>query len=503
MGTPALLVPLASERRRSMRVGERRAAHVARGLEEEVIAAGWPVGQVMGSESCLVERYHVSRAVFREAVRLLEHRQVAEMRRGPGGGLVVVTPTSDAATEAVATYLEYAGTTFAQLIEVRSVLEPLIASLAAKRIRETGIASLREILTDDADADDLASISRQYTGLRDAMAAIAGNPVLHLFTQVLLRLSVRTIEHADFDWEPEIVHVAPEHRRNAEQLVDAVTAGEAGRAETIARTHIAGIAEWHATVDRAAARSQVTAHVSPATLPPAPRSKLAEVAAGRIMRLIRKQGWPVGRLLGSEEELAGYCGVSRAVFREAVRLLEHHHVATMRRGRRGGLVVAEPGAVAVVDAVSRYLEYRGFVTTDLHVVRRALELHCVDLVMGRPASEERAPLKQLLTRAAAPAPGSTLAAQDLHVRVAEASGNPVISLFVQVLANLCTYHCQPVVDVADGLAEDCVAATERAHQAIVSAMVAGDRGLARHRMTRHLDALQLWSERAPQEGWSR
>ena len=52
----------------------------------EVVARGWPVGEVLGSEVELLERYGLSRAVFREAVRIVEHLQVARMRRGPGGG---------------------------------------------------------------------------------------------------------------------------------------------------------------------------------------------------------------------------------------------------------------------------------------------------------------------------------------------------------------------------------------------------------------------------------
>ena len=55
----------------------KRAAKVADRIVGDVMALGWPVGEVLGSEADLLERYQVSRAVFREAVRLLEHQQVA------------------------------------------------------------------------------------------------------------------------------------------------------------------------------------------------------------------------------------------------------------------------------------------------------------------------------------------------------------------------------------------------------------------------------------------
>ena len=76
----------------------------------DVVDRGWPLGEVLGSQSELIERYGVSRAVFREAVRLVENQQVAFMRRGPGGGLVVTEPTVDAIIDAAVLYLHRANT---------------------------------------------------------------------------------------------------------------------------------------------------------------------------------------------------------------------------------------------------------------------------------------------------------------------------------------------------------------------------------------------------------
>src|SRR3546814_18745115 len=85
------------------------AASVADAIVSDVVALGWPEGEVIGSEPELLERYGVSRAVFREAVRLVEHKEVARMRRGPGGGLVVTVPTVESVMGAVAVSLFYVG----------------------------------------------------------------------------------------------------------------------------------------------------------------------------------------------------------------------------------------------------------------------------------------------------------------------------------------------------------------------------------------------------------
>ena len=76
----------------SVPAGRKLAEVVADRIRDDIAADGWRVGEVFGSETDLLHRYEVSRAVLREAVRLLEHHSVAWMRRGPGGGLAVQTP---------------------------------------------------------------------------------------------------------------------------------------------------------------------------------------------------------------------------------------------------------------------------------------------------------------------------------------------------------------------------------------------------------------------------
>src|SRR4051794_26464474 len=87
------------------------ASKIARDIEAEIVRRGWAIGESLGSEPALQERFGVSRSVLREAVRLVEHHQVARMRRGPGGGLIICEPDAGPATRAVVIYLEYLGTT--------------------------------------------------------------------------------------------------------------------------------------------------------------------------------------------------------------------------------------------------------------------------------------------------------------------------------------------------------------------------------------------------------
>src|SRR5260370_34433676 len=118
---------------------DKGASQLGRSIEADIVRRGWTVGESLGSEHALQQRYGVSRSVLREAVRLVEHHQVALMRRGPNGGLLICEPDAGPATRAVVIYLECPGATIGGLLNARLGLEPLARSLAAGRIDERGI----------------------------------------------------------------------------------------------------------------------------------------------------------------------------------------------------------------------------------------------------------------------------------------------------------------------------------------------------------------------------
>src|SRR5207302_309872 len=140
---PTRRLPLLTGGDRGRSPGRKLAAQVARRIENDIIVAGWPVGAVLGSEGELLERYGVSRAVFREAVRLVEHKQVARMRRGPGGGLVVTEPSVQTVTDAVTVYFTFKGVRLDEVFEARVALEETVTRLAPTRLSEPNMEELR------------------------------------------------------------------------------------------------------------------------------------------------------------------------------------------------------------------------------------------------------------------------------------------------------------------------------------------------------------------------
>jgi DNA-binding FadR family transcriptional regulator len=463
---------------------DKRASQIARRIEADVIRRGWPVGQSLGSEQALQQRYQVSRSVLREAVRLVEHHQVARMRRGPNGGLLICEPDAAPATHAIIIYLEYLGITIGDLLDARLLLEPLAASRAAQLIDETGIDRLRGVLRTEQDP--------QPDPLNDefhaALAEQSKNPVLELFIDILMRLTVRYAEGSRLSSASDAFEAIEHRHRDHAAIVAAVTAGDAPRAMTLSQQHAESVTRWLQDHHRPGPRRRRNAKRQ------APQGKLAEVLAAAIRDDIADSGWQVGEVFGSEVALLERYQVSRAVLREAVRLLEYHAVATTRRGPGGGLVVAEPQAQASIDTIALYLQYRQPRREDLTLIRDAIEIDNVAKVVARhDAPEVRAFLEdqRLMIEAAGDDPGKAGVEEFLfHAGLAKLAGNAVLELLLRILVEVFRRYWastdQPVPSHTD------LVDVRHAHLRIIDAIWRGDDSLARHRIRRHLDAAASW-----------
>jgi DNA-binding FadR family transcriptional regulator len=458
---------------------DKRASQIARRIEADIIRRGWPVGQSLGSEQVLQQRYRASRSVLREAVRLVEHHRVARMRRGPNGGLLVCEPDAAAATHAIIIYLEYFGTTTADLLDARLLLEPLAASLAAEKIDETGIDRLRAVLRAEQRDDEFHAV----------LAEQSKNPVLQLFIDILLRLTVRYAQDSRLDSASDALEAIERRHREHCEIVAAVTAGDSARAKTLSERHAESMTAWlHDQQPQGRAGKRRELHRE------APSGKLAEVLAAAIRDDIATSGRQIGEVFGTEVALLKRYRVSRSVLREAVRLLEYHAVARMRRGPGGGLVVAEPQAQASIDTIALYLQYRQPRGEDLRSVRDAIEIDNVARVVKRREAPEVCAFLDThrLTIEEAGDDPRRAAMEELlfHTGLAQLAGNAVLELFLRILVELFRRHWasagQPIPS------HDDLADVQHAHLRIIEAIAAADDSLARHRTRRHLDAAASW-----------
>jgi DNA-binding FadR family transcriptional regulator len=451
----------------------KRAAKVADRIVDDVLAAGWPVGEVLGSETELLEHYQVSRAVFREAVRLVEHQQVARTRRGPGGGLVVTEPTVGAVNDAVVLYLHRVEAPLDEVFEARVVLEGIACELASERAQESDRAEFRRMA-------ESAALNSDHPGeLHTLVAAVSRNPALELFVDVLNRVAL-LYSHGAQDLGAS---VAEDTLRAHVDIARALSEADAVSARSRMRAHLQAEAE----VFR---RRRATRQLLPdsAVLAQSERGKGAEAVARRITRQIVAEDLHPGALVGTEPELIEREGVSRALLREAVRLLEYHQIARMRRGPGGGLFVVVPRADAVTDVAATYLAWRGMEMPELAELRTDVEVAITELAAARVNASGVARLHEAMMHEQEDAnAGRTDAAYLLHAAVAEVARNRVLHLVALVLIRLSRLH---QADRLPANAQKQIRAEVlRTHEGIIEAIEAGNGAEASDRMRRHLQAL--------------
>lgn len=391
------------------------------------------------------------------------------MRRGPGGGLVVTLPTVESLMDAVAVYLFYVESTIDDVFEARLVLEELASELAPARLTELDVEVLREQLERERSGQ-----VEDYRELHALIAAFSRNPAVEFFVDVFNRVSLLFLDDRSLLDGPTVN--ASSHAHVA--ITDAVLAGDEGLTRHRMRKHLQAEATF--------LRDRVNSRIG---LPKATsKEKRGQRVAFAILSDIAADGWSVGSLVGSERELMERYDSSRAVLREAVRVLEHHQVARMRRGPGGGLFVTEPGMEAITEAVALHMHRLEITPAHLFEVRAAVELAVLERGMGRIddgiaedleaalEAERTATFDQLRDRA-----------HTVHALLATTSGNRVLELLQMILLRLTRLHQGPTPRRT--LTPERAAELAEVHAGIVEAVVDGDVEVARMRMRKHLEEL--------------
>ena len=345
---------------------------VARRIEDQILAEGWPVGHRLGHEADLAAAAGVGRWTFREAQRLLEHSGLVVSRRGAGGGLFVAAPMLDVVANGLSNYLEFVRAAPSELIEIYSALRTLALDLASRRLdgdaRET-LLRLRPTIAgpnwaDAFDATDAASTT---------ILRAARNPALMLLTRAYSRMVLHAAWYSTLDDEAFHALFPPILSASAD-LVDHLLAADLPRAQAANRVMLE---KWSRLLESSSAAGRLPARPGAAERayrvhPPSRPTKKADRVARELCETINAAGWPIGLNLGSEAELMERFGVGRSVVREAIRSLERLGVVSMGRGRANGLKVISPDPDLIVDACRRYLRRAGVTAADLDEVRVVL-----------------------------------------------------------------------------------------------------------------------------------
>jgi len=222
--------------------------------------------------------------------------------------------------------------------------------------------------------------------------------------------------------------------------------------------------------------------------------KLGEVIAEKIMADIASRGWPVGELIGSEADLMARYGVSRAIIGEAVRQVERHGVALMRRGGGRGLVVTSSPAKAVSRSISTYLELCNVSVEEQYEALRLIEVRAVEVAALQASPENCRRLREMAAALLAHPDATQQETMALRLAIADATENPVMGLFMRSLARVLTVYVRPDLRVR-GAGSSWLTKMSLELVDMVEAIVAGDVALASQLATRALERREQTSLR--------
>jgi GntR family transcriptional regulator, transcriptional repressor for pyruvate dehydrogenase complex len=161
-------------------------------LRADITSGRLQPGERLPPEPELCVRTGVSRSTVREALRLLASQHLIVTTRGVTGGSFVAHPNARQLSEGLSTGLTLltnsAGIGFADLLELRRVLEVPAAALAAVRRTDAHLAEIRAALFDPA-IDDFDVMLRAHSEFHAAVAKATGNPLFELVTLPLYHVS--------------------------------------------------------------------------------------------------------------------------------------------------------------------------------------------------------------------------------------------------------------------------------------------------------------------------
>lgn len=161
---------------------DRVSAEILRQLKSTILAGRLKPGDKLPSEKQLAQQFQSSRGSVREAIRALEQAGLLVVRRGAGGGARVADGNLRHVTDSLFTLIRLGNVSIHHLTEVRVILEPWIARLAAQRITEPELARIEAYVAKHAEAIAAGHLhATADLGFHRMLAEAAKNPLLVLF----------------------------------------------------------------------------------------------------------------------------------------------------------------------------------------------------------------------------------------------------------------------------------------------------------------------------------
>lgn len=198
---------------------------------------------------------------------------------------------------------------------------------------------------------------------------------------------------------------------------------------------------------------------------------LCDQVADRLEQMILSDKTQVGQKLPSEQALATGFGVSRPVIREALAILRARGLVTVQAGGGSSVIIPEP--IQMLDVVNRLTRMYRISAEEVYEVRIQLEVMAARLAAANATPEQLENMVEINRQMEQETNNAKARAElDLkfHQQLAEASGNQLLSIFVQSMNGILQTMLESVFGLLQSQ-EDGVSY----HKRIIEALRSGDK----------------------------
>jgi GntR family transcriptional repressor for pyruvate dehydrogenase complex len=205
-------------------------------IEASILSGELKPGDKLPSERELAEQFGVSRTAVREAVKALTQKGLVVVH--VGRGTFVTDDTSEVVRHSLGLMLKIGQEEGSQyMVEIREMLEPEIAALAAARVTGENLVALREAVeVMDGALDDASAFIEADLDFHLGLAEGTQNPLMLLLVDALIDL-LRELRVRTSRAEGALARAQQHHKR----ILKAVEAGEPQAAREAMRRHLAQV----------------------------------------------------------------------------------------------------------------------------------------------------------------------------------------------------------------------------------------------------------------------
>jgi GntR family transcriptional repressor for pyruvate dehydrogenase complex len=202
-------------------------------LKRSILLGTFKAGDRLPAERDLAEEFQVSRMAIREALRVLEKSGFIATRQGVNGGAYVTDLTFEHLVNAFMDLFLAEKISIPEFYQVRALVEPEVARLAALNVNPGYAQLLTEALkAEELPVRDFFEDNDRKTAVHFILGEMCQNHFFEALVRSLITLTRRVIEEVKA--ENKFIHPAGMHR----PVVEAVLSGDAAAAAAAMRKHV-------------------------------------------------------------------------------------------------------------------------------------------------------------------------------------------------------------------------------------------------------------------------